>query len=241
VDVSTEILIMLFLVLLSLTFGHILKKSKHKYLQEAGLTVMIGMTAGFILKLLDIEEYMTYLSKHFAMLFMVLLLPPIIFESGYNLEKKPFFKNIGTVILFAFLGTFISIFTSSVLFYTVGQTSLSPEFNWKESFAFGSLISATDPVSVLAIFKEMDADENLFAIVFGESIFNDAIALVMYETVMMQGVDGRSTSEEILSSIGSFILIFVGSIVIGAVTGLLIAFVLKRQASHKLDMDELGK
>jgi len=57
---------------------------------------------------------------------------------------------------------------------------LSPAFSWKECFAFGSLISATDPVSVLAIFKEMDADENLYAIIFGESIFNDAIALVMY-------------------------------------------------------------
>jgi NhaP-type Na+/H+ or K+/H+ antiporter len=50
------------------------------------------------------------------------------------------------------------------------------------------LISATDPVSVLAIFKEMDADVNLYAIVFGESIFNDAIGIVMYQTVMQTGV-----------------------------------------------------
>ena len=58
-----------------------------------------------------------------------------------------------------------------------------PPFTLKESFAFGSLISATDPVSVLAIFKEMDADANLYSIVFGESIFNDAVSIVMYETV----------------------------------------------------------
>ena len=64
---------------------------------------------------------------------------------------------------------------------------MSPVFSWKESFAFGSLISATDPVSVLAIFKEMDADVNLYAIVFGESIFNDAIGIVMYETVLKMG------------------------------------------------------
>jgi NhaP-type Na+/H+ or K+/H+ antiporter len=57
---------------------------------------------------------------------------------------------------------------------------LAAKFTWKESFAFGSLISATDPVSVIAIFKEMNADANLFAIVFGESIFNDAVAIVMY-------------------------------------------------------------
>lgn len=49
--------------------------------------------------------------------------------------------------------------------------------------AFGFLISATDPVAVLAIFKEMNADDTLYSLIFGESIFNDALALVMYKTV----------------------------------------------------------
>lgn len=57
---------------------------------------------------------------------------------------------------------------------------MSYKFSMKESWAFGSLISATDPVAVLAIFKVMDADENLYSIVFGESIFNDAIGIVMF-------------------------------------------------------------
>ena len=65
----------------------------------------------------------------------------------------------------------------------------------KDSFAFGSLISATDPVAVLAIFKELDADENLYSIVFGECIFNDAIGIVMYQTVIGMGKDAtKSTS-----------------------------------------------
>jgi NhaP-type Na+/H+ or K+/H+ antiporter len=51
------------------------------------------------------------------------------------------------------------------------------------------LISATDPVAVLAIFKAMDADENIYALVFGESIFNDAISIVMYKTVEKMGTD----------------------------------------------------
>jgi sodium/hydrogen exchanger 8 len=199
------------------------------------LTTLIGVAAGLALYIMNIEEYMTHISNHFEMLFMVVLLPPIIFEAGYNLEKESFFKNLGTVILFAFVGTFIAIFTSSFLFYAIGQTSLSPEFTWKEAFAFGSLISATDPVSVLAVFKSMDADENLFAIVFGESIFNDAIALVMFDTVMLVGEDGKPPGQELIDAIGSFCLIFVGSLVIGTVSALLIAFVLKRQASHQVE------
>ncbi len=50
-----------------------------------------------------------------------------------------------------------------------------------ESFAFGSLISATDPVAVLAIFKEVNVEKNLFALVFGESTLNDAISIILFK------------------------------------------------------------
>jgi len=92
----------------------------------------------------------------------------------------PFFKNIGAIHAYAFGGTFIAIFFSFMFLYLTGMMGISYEFTMKEAWAFGSLISATDPVAVLAIFKEMDADENLYAVVFGESIFNDAIGIVMY-------------------------------------------------------------
>ena len=82
--------------------------------------MILGVLAGLILKAIQVEEYITNLSNHFGNLFMILLLPPIIFESGYNLQKAPFFKNIGSVMMYAFVGTFIAIFTSSVLFYAVG-------------------------------------------------------------------------------------------------------------------------
>jgi len=181
---------MLAFLMLSITCGHFLKKSKHKYLQEAGLTTIIGMLCGILLRVFNFTGYTKKISKHFNNLFMILLLPPIIFESGYNMQKRPFFRNIGSVLMFSFIGTFIAIFTSSALFYYCGQwfdPLTAPPFTLRESFAFGSLISATDPVSVLAIFKEMDADINLYSIVFGESIFNDAIGIVMYETVLGLG------------------------------------------------------
>ena len=116
-----------------------------------------------------------------------MLLPPIIFESGYSLDKRRFFKSIGAILAYSFIGTFIAIFGSSILFYYQGQWGVEPKMTWIQSFAFGSLISATDPVSVLATFKEMNADSTLHACVFGESIFNDAIAFVMFEAVVEPG------------------------------------------------------
>ena len=160
---------------------------------------------------------------------MILLLPPIIFESGYNMNKKSFFRNIGTVLMFSFVGTFVAIFSSSAMFYLFGKwfpDNIAPEFTLRESFAFGSLISATDPVSVLAIFKELNADENLYAIVFGESIFNDAIGIVMYETVRGLGKDEDSgMAFQVCEAIVQFNVIFIGSILIGGLSALFVAFI----------------
>ena len=224
---------MIFLVMMAISSGHFLKRSQHKYLQEAGLTTIIGMLAGIALRALAIGDTLESIQLHFNNLFMILLLPPIIFESGYNMQKKPFFKNIGSVLAYAFGGTFIAIIFSSFFFYLTGAIGLSYKFDWQQSWAFGSLISATDPVAVLAIFKEMDANENLYAIVFGESIFNDAIGIVMFETVMSLGAEGKTPAQEVASAAGKFVVIFVGSVVIGAMTAFIVAFIIKRQTSYE--------
>ena len=78
----------------------------------------------------------------------------------------------------------------------------------------------------------MDANVNLYAIVFGESIFNDAISMVMYTTVIAASQGEKPLGAQLLESVGQFMLVFVGSLLIGAVSALMIAFILKRQASY---------
>lgn len=123
----------------------------------------------------------------FSELFIILLLPPIIFEGGYNMKKRSFFfKNFGTIILYAFLGTFIAISLTSILIYLVSMIPWLSNFKltlW-ECWAFGSLISATDPVSVLNAFNHLNADNDLYSLVFGESILNDVVSMVMYRTII---------------------------------------------------------
>ena len=79
---------------------------------------------------------------------------------------------------------------------------------------------------MLAIFKDLHADLNLYSIIFGESVFNDAIGLVCYETV--KGFGGGSLGKEAAGALVSFSVIFGGSILIGMVGALLVAFVQKR-------------
>ena len=83
-EISTEILIMIFLMLISIIGGHLIKKKNCKWIQEAELTTILGALAGLVLYILDVE-IMTNLNHHFVKLFMLVLLPPIIFESGFNM------------------------------------------------------------------------------------------------------------------------------------------------------------
>ena len=76
----------------------------------------------------------------------------------------------------------------------------------------------------------MDVDITLYIIIFGESIFNDAISIVMYSTVHESTKRDYSYSNEMLMSVKSFLIILVGSLIIGISSALFTAYILKRQA-----------
>jgi NhaP-type Na+/H+ or K+/H+ antiporter len=79
------------------------------------------------------------------------------------------------------------------------------------------------------VFKEMDADITLYSLIFGESIFNDAISIVLYNTVVAAtDVENMSYKKEVTHSIAEFLIVLIGSVMIGALSALLIAFILKR-------------
>nr|XP_046911145.1 sodium/hydrogen exchanger 9-like isoform X2 [Dermatophagoides farinae] len=114
-------------------------------------------------------------------IFFNLILPVIVFNAGYSLKKKSFFRNLGAIIVYAFIGTTISCFVVGLVLYMVKY--LMPitmkEFNFTDCLYFGAIISATDPVTVLAIFTDLRVDVKLNALVFGESIFNDVVSIVL--------------------------------------------------------------
>merc|ERR1719450_1325827 len=161
-------------------------------------------------------------------MFFLVLLPPIIFESGYNLHKGNFFQNIGSILVFAILGTAISALIVGGGVYLLGLADVVYKLNFIQSFAFGSLISAVDPVATLAIFQVLDVDPVLNMLVFGESILNDAVAIVL--TIAVIESDSK-TEIGIMSQLGGgvsrFFGVFFGSAAIGIIVALLSSLVLK--------------
>tara|TARA_R110002050_G_scaffold51140_5_gene117815 strand:- start:4316 stop:4639 length:324 start_codon:yes stop_codon:yes gene_type:complete len=100
--------------------------------------------------------------------FFLFFLPPIIFEAGYNMNRRFFFKNALSLGLFAFVGTLVSTFVFGFILFFSNSIIPHHDLKFLECLAFGALISATDPVTVLAIFKELHVDVDLYANVFGE-------------------------------------------------------------------------
>uniref|UniRef100_A0A671VXH6 Sodium/hydrogen exchanger n=1 Tax=Sparus aurata TaxID=8175 RepID=A0A671VXH6_SPAAU len=173
--------------------------------------------------------------------FFNILLPPIIFHAGYSLKKRNFFRNLGSIITYAFLGTAISCFVIGNLMYgvvklmqVVGQ--LTDKFYYTDCLFFGAIISATDPVTVLAIFNELHADGDLYALLFGESVMNDAVAIVLSSSIVAYQPAGANThmfdASAFFKSVGVFLGIFSGSFVMGAATGVVTALVTKFTKLH---------
>ncbi|KAJ3473375.1 hypothetical protein NLI96_g13031 [Meripilus lineatus] len=169
------------LLILSLFTSYYLQIKRIRAIHETLVAIFAGMIVGAVLRLApghSIREMLTF--KH--TLFFNLLLPPIILNSGYELKQANFFRNFGTILTFAFLGTFISAVGVGVLVYIYSFLGLeSLEVTLIECLIFGSTLSATDPVTILAIFNQYKVDPKLYTVIFGESLLNDAVSIVMYE------------------------------------------------------------
>uniref|UniRef100_A0A673J7J6 Sodium/hydrogen exchanger n=1 Tax=Sinocyclocheilus rhinocerous TaxID=307959 RepID=A0A673J7J6_9TELE len=197
--------------------------------QSSGMSIffsllVIGILMGAFIKIIESQQLANWKEEEMFRpnMFFLLLLPPIIFESGYSLHKGNFFQNIGSITLFAVFGTAISAFIVGGGIYFLGQADVIYKMTMTDSFAFGSLISAVDPVATIAIFNALSVDPVLNMLVFGESILNDAVSIVLTNTA--EGFAGSDVStgwETFMQALGYFLKMFFGSAALGTLTGLI--------------------
>lgn len=188
------------------------------------------MTVGLILHITTGHSIQTLVSFDYQVFFN-LLLPPIILASGYELHQANFFRNIGTILTFAFVGTFISAVVLGVVLWLYTRIPFEGlSLSFVEAISVGATLSATDPVTILAIFTTYKVDPKLYTIIFGESILNDAIAIVLFETAQRykEGTNkGTLGPLSLLEGTGIFLAVFFGSLLIGVVVGIGTALGLK--------------
>lgn len=222
---------------------HFILETKFQYIPESLAVVFLGAAIGLVMKMSsqNLGDWKKEETLSPTMFFLILL-PPIIYESGYTLHKGNFFQNIGSILVFAIIGTSISAFVIGGGVYILGAIDLAYKLSFTESFAFGSLISAVDPVATLAIFHALNLDPILNMLVFGESILNDAVAIVLATTALeLNHIDESvSGTTAIFNGFVRFFIVFFGSAVIGAAFALLAALVFKYVDLRKYPSLEFG-
>jgi solute carrier family 9 (sodium/hydrogen exchanger), member 8 len=169
--------------------------------------------------------------------FFIFILPPIMFEAGYSLSKRDFFKEAGSICMFAIPGTMISAVVFGIGIYCTGMLGASYTFSLWEAMTFGALLSAVDPVATIAVFSALKVNKPLHFLVFGESVLNDAVAIVLYRT-FSKLIGSASTVWWVV--VADFFRIFVGSAVIGALSAVCASLVLKHTSLYRTPSLEMS-
>ncbi|MEE3372090.1 MAG: cation:proton antiporter [Planctomycetota bacterium] len=155
-----------------------------------------------------------------AEIILFVFLPTLIFESAFNLDVRQLRANLAPILMLAVPGLLISTgLIGVIVHYTTGIP-----LNY--ALVLGSILSATDPVAVIALFKQLGAPARLTVLVEGESLFNDATAIVVSKILVGVVVMGTFTGSTALDGSVAFCITFFGGIAVGLVLGGLCGFLL---------------
>ncbi|KAH7089321.1 sodium/hydrogen exchanger [Auriculariales sp. MPI-PUGE-AT-0066] len=227
---SWTLFIVCLLLILSLWTSYYLQIKRIRALHETVVSIFAGMFVGLLVRIGPASQIREMLTFKYT-LFFNLLLPPIILNSGFELRQDYFFRNFGAILTFAFIGTFISAIGIGVIVYVYGFLGLeSLNLTLLEALTFGSALSATDPVTILAIFQQYKVDPTLYSIIFGESLLNDAVSIVLYETLSHLKKSEELYKSHFLHGVGIFLLSFSSSMAIGVMFGLGCSLMLKHSS-----------
>ena len=145
---------------------------------------------------------------------LTLLLPPLVFEAAFHLSFVHLRRDLKTIMILAIPGVIVNMLVVGGILSTGAGLPLSV------ALVFGALIAATDPVSVVAIFRKLGVPRQLEVLLEGESLFNDGTAIVLFSLALAALQSGRF---EIASGVADFIRVGGGGILIGVVLGWLIS------------------
>jgi monovalent cation:H+ antiporter, CPA1 family len=165
-------------------------------------------------------------------LILLIFLPALLFEASWNLKFESLRENLLPILMLAVPGVLLSTgIIGSILHQAVGLT-------WSQSLLFGSMISATDPVSILALFKKLRLPGRLTAIVEGESLLNDGTAVVVFRILLSIIASTTISTPATLAwgSLREFSFVVFGGLAVGAAVGYVASTLTSHFDDHLLEI-----
>lgn len=155
--------------------------------------------------------------ERFEEVVVFVFLPVLVMEAALGLSTRDFFANLGPILVLAV----VALGVSAALVGLALRFGLGTPL--PAALLFGALISATDPVAVVAVFRQLGVPRRLLTLVEGESLLNDGVAIVLF-TILLGAALGEEVS--VLAGVVDFLLVFFGGTAIGAALGFAAAFAL---------------
>ncbi len=193
-------------------------------LPHSVLLVLLGILGGIALKWTQAPISHDW-GESFAEIILYVLLPPLIFESAYDINYGDLRRDMLPIAGLSVFGLLLSCaLVGWGLHLTIGL-ALIP------AFIFGALISATDPVAVVALFREVGVPRRLATLVEGESLLNDGTAIVLFRVMVGLLATGAITFGVVLHGALEFVLVALGGMAVGCVA-ILVTHLLLGWTSH---------
>ena len=189
--------------------------AEHVRLPVTVVLAVVGFVAAWLGSAVGITSPLR--GEAFEEVVVFVFLPVLVFEAAYGLSTRAFFRNLVPILVLAIPALLVSAVCVGVALRWVLGTPLPA------ALLFGALISATDPVAVVAIFRELGVPRRLLTIVEGESLLNDGVAIVLFNILLGVALGGVA---DIGGGVLNFFSVFFGGAAIGAVVGLAAAFAL---------------
>ncbi|XP_026151469.1 sodium/hydrogen exchanger 2 [Mastacembelus armatus] len=192
------------------------------WVPESCLLIGLGLIVGGIIYAVHNEPPAVLTSN----VFFIYMLPPIVLESGYFIPTRLFFENIGTVLWFAVVGTLWNSIGIGLSLFAICQIEALgvQNINFQENLLFATIISAVDPVSVLCVFEDVSVNEQLYIVMFGECLFNDAVTVALYNLCSFMANMPVVEPVDVVLGMVNFLLVGLGGLGLGVLFGFVAAF-----------------
>lgn len=161
-------------------------------------------------------------------LILLIFLPAVLFEASWNIQVSELKESWMPITVLATVGVVINTVIVAFGMHYLANVALGP------AFLFGAMIAATDPISVLALFRKLGMDSGLTMLLEGESLFNDGTAVVLFKLVLAIVLTGASFS--VAGTAGSFLVVVLGGCATGALLGYAASRVTRLFDDHLLEI-----
>ena len=158
---------------------------------------------------------------------LILFLPALLFESGINIHIRHLRENLTPIVLLAVAGVLSATLITAYAVHWVVGLALMP------ALLFGALIAATDPISVLALFKDLGVSKRLSVIIESESLFNDGTSVVIFQIILASMASGDFS---IWSGIRRFLVVVLGGGALGLALGYLASRVTEQVDDPRIEI-----